>query len=92
MEKKIKKSSLVLGGIELVAGAGIDLILTGIANTVVPASFGLPGLVQKVCIKTASIGISLVVTDAIDKVLKTTADDIVTAYKEALNEAEAAQA
>lgn len=86
MEKKIRKSTIIFTGAELIAGAGVDLILTGIAKAVVPPSFGLPGLVQKLCIKTATLGISLVIADAIDNVLKTTADEIVEAYNQALDE------
>lgn len=81
---KISKADIAIIGYSIAAGAGVDVILTGIANAVVPTAFGLPGLVQKVCIKAATIGLSFVAVDAMDKCIRTTASEIAQSIEEEL--------
>lgn len=81
---KMKKSEIALIAYEVVAGVGIDTILTGIAKIAVPTAIGIPGLFQKVCIKAATLGISFVAVDAMDKCVKTTAKELVESFEEEL--------
>jgi hypothetical protein len=85
-KKKVNKLAYISTGFCVLASIGVDAILTGIAATAVPKTFGLPGLAQKVCIKAGTIGLSLVVGDAIDntisKYAKSIADQIYAALDE----------
>ena len=74
--EKIKSFDAALIGFDIVAGTGVDVFLTSIAKAVIPKSVGLPGIIQAICIKTASIGHSFVATDAIDRVIRNYAKEI----------------
>jgi hypothetical protein len=73
-------------GIEIVAGIGVDTMITTAANAVMPKSFGLCGILQKVCVKAGSIGLSLVagraITKAIDEYLEEAKDIVEQAQAE----------
>ena len=67
-----------LKGFEVVAGIGIDTMITTLANKVIPETYGVVGMAQKVCIKAGSIGLSLVATKALG--------DTIDEYLDALEE------
>ena len=83
--EKMKPFDAALLGFDIVAGAGVDTILTGIVDAVIPTSYGLPGIIQKVCIKTATIGISVVAAEAMDRVIKSYVKEIAESFKEELD-------
>ena len=73
---KIKPFDAALAGFDFVAGIGVDVILTAIAKNVVPPAVGVPGVIQKVCVKAASIGLSCVASEAMDRVIRNYAKEI----------------
>lgn len=80
MEKKISPIQAAKIGFCLVASVGVDTVLTGIVATVLPKSYGIPGLVQKLCVKAGTLGLSMVAADAIEgsveKYIKVVSDEI----------------
>ena len=85
MEKKISKAEIALIGFDVVAGAGVDVILTGIAKAAVPASYGLPGLIQKICIKTATVSLSFIAAEMLDRTLRKYAKEFADSVREELD-------
>ena len=85
-KKKVNKLQYISTGFCVLASIGVDAILTGVALTVLPATYGLPGFAQKICVKAGTIGMSLVIGDAIDttisKYAKSLADGIYAALEE----------
>lgn len=67
---KMNPFDICMACFDVAAGVGVDVILTAIAKNVVPQSFGVPGAIQKVCVKAASIGLSFVASEAMDKVVR----------------------
>lgn len=63
-------------GAEILAGVGIDAMITTAAKTFVPESYGIFGTAQKVCIKFGSIGLSLVATKALSKTIDEYLDEL----------------
>lgn len=70
-------------GFELVAGIGIDAMITTVANNVIPETYGLIGKAQKICIKCGSVGLSIIATKALEK----TIDEYLDALEEELTNA-----
>jgi hypothetical protein len=73
---KLRKSDIAIITYEIVAGIGIDTILTGIAKATVPAAIGIPGIFQKVCIKAATLGLSFAAVEGIERCAKTCAKEV----------------
>lgn len=63
-------------GAEIVAGIGIDQMITTVANNTIPKSYGLCGFAQKVCIKAGSVGLSIVATHALAKTIDEYLDEL----------------
>ena len=63
-------------GAEIVAGIGIDQMITTAANNTIPKTYGLFGFTQKVCIKAGSIGLSIVATHALAKTIDEYLDEL----------------
>lgn len=80
MEKKLTPIQYAKIGFCLLASVGVDTVLTGVVATVLPKAYGLPGIAQKLCVKAATIGLSMVAADAIEdsveKCVKTVSDAI----------------
>ncbi len=83
--EKIKPLDAALIGFDIVAGSGVDVILTGIAKNVVPSAFGLPGLIQKTCIKAATLGISFIAAEAMDSVVRSYAKMLAEEFQKELD-------
>lgn len=79
-DKKISPVQAAKIGFCLLASVGVDAVLTGVVATVLPTSYGLPGLAQKLCVKAGTIGLSMVAADAIEnsveKCIKTVSEEI----------------
>lgn len=69
-------------GAEVLAGVGIDAMITTAAKTFIPDSYGIFGTAQKVCIKFGSVGLSLVATRALSKTIDEYLDELEEAFKE----------
>ena len=69
MKKKLKPLEIAEIGFCFISSVGVDTVLTGLASTVLPKTYGFPGLIQKICVKAGTVGLSLVAADAIDNVV-----------------------
>jgi hypothetical protein len=67
-------------GAEIVAGIGIDTMITTAAKNTIPETYGVFGTAQKVCVKAGSIGLSMIATRA----LAHTIDEYLDELEEAL--------
>ena len=74
-------------GVDVVAGIGVDAMITTAANLCIPKTYGIFGLAQRFCIKTGSIGLGLVAGRAIAEAIDGYVEDIKTAADEVLKEA-----
>lgn len=76
-------------GVEIISAIGVDAMITTAANLCMPKTYGLMGLAQKVCVKTGSVGLSLVAARSITKAIDEYVEEFKTIAEQELEKADA---